>query len=387
MPEIRDMNIDELEARKNEILSSLDNEDADLDALKEEARAIREELEARKAAEAERVELRKEVAEMAAEPIEESPIEEEREKMENKVEVRNSKEYIDAFAEYIKAEMRDETLDKESRALITENTVNGTVAVPDLVYDEVKTAWERNGIARRVKKVYVKGNLKVGFELSADEAQIHTEGSGEANEENLVLGTVKLVPTTIKKWISISDEVYDMRGEAFINYIYAELTYRIAKKFTAILIGKIKTASTASTTTAVGVPVITAQSASLGLVAQAVSQLSDEAVNPVIMMNKLTWSAFKATQYGGNFNVDPFEGLPVEFDSTIAAVSAASTGDTWLIVGDLEQGALANFPNGEDITLKYDDISLASSDLIKITGRMPAAVELVAPKSFVKVTK
>lgn len=380
MPEIRDMTIDELKARKNEILSSLDNKDADLDALEEEARAIREELEARKVAEAKKVELRKEVAEMAAEPIEESPIKEEREKMEN-IEVRNTKEYIDAYAEYIKTDN-----DAECRALLSGNATNGTVAVPELVYDIVRTAWNKEGIMSRVRKAYIKGNLKVGFEISSTEAQTHEEGAA-VDEETLVLGTVELVPQSIKKWISISDEALDLAGEAFLRYIYDELAYRIAKKAADILVGKIKSAGTASTTTAVGVPVITAQSASLGLVAQAVSQLSDEASSPVILMNKLTWSAFKTAQYSANFAADPFEGLPVEFNDKIAAVSAASTGDTWLIVADLDKGALANFPAGEEIKFKFDDTTLATQDLVRVIGREFVAIELVGPGAIVKVNK
>lgn len=381
MPEIKDMSTDELEARKNEILNSLDNEDADLDALEEEARAIREELEARKAAEAKKVELRKEVAEMAAEPIEESPIEEERKKMENKEEVRNSKEYIDAYAQYIKTEN-----DSECRALLSGNASGGSVPVPELVYDIVRTAWNKEGIMSRVRKAYIKGNLKVGFEISSTEAATHLEGVA-VDEETLVLGTVELVPQSIKKWISISDEALDLAGEAFLRYIYDELAYRIAKKAADILVGKIKSAGTASTTTAVGVPVITAQSASLGLVAQAVSQLSDEASSPVILMNKLTWSAFKTAQYSANFAADPFEGLPVEFNDKIAAVSAASTGDTWLIVADLDKGALANFPAGEEIKFKFDDTTLATQDLVRVIGREFVAIELVGPGAIVKVNK
>ena len=43
--EIREMTIDELEARKNAIASEVEQEGADLDALEEEVRAIKEELE------------------------------------------------------------------------------------------------------------------------------------------------------------------------------------------------------------------------------------------------------------------------------------------------------------------------------------------------------
>ena len=104
-------------------------------------------------------------------------------------------------------------------------------------------------------------------------------------------------------------------------------------------------------------------------------------------MNKATWSAFKAVQYAANVPVDPFEGLPVIFNNTIEAFSAATTGVTYAIVGDFGEGAIANFPNGEDITLKYDDLSLAESDLVKIVGREYVALGVVGPKSFVKITK
>ena len=81
-------------------------------------------------------------------------------------EIRNSKAYIDAYAEYIKNE--DDT---ECRALLSENATNGTVPVPEMVYDIVKTAWEREGIMARVRKAYLKGNIKVPFELTADPAK------------------------------------------------------------------------------------------------------------------------------------------------------------------------------------------------------------------------
>ena len=94
-----------------------------------------------------------------------------------------------------------------------------------------------------------RGNLKVGFEISGGEATVHTEGGEAVSEEALVLGVVTLVPESIKKWIAISDEVYDMRGEAFLRYIYDELTYRIAKKCADQLVAKIIACDTVSTTT------------------------------------------------------------------------------------------------------------------------------------------
>lgn len=296
------------------------------------------------------------------------------------MEIRNSEAYINAYAEYLKTGE-----DAECRALLTENA-SGTIPVPELVYDIVKHAWEKDGIVSRVKKAYIKGNLKVGFEISASGATIHTEGT-QVSEETLVLGTVELVPKSIKKWVSISDEALDLSGEAFLQYLYDELAYQIAKKAADELIAKINACGTVSTTTCVGVPKITSTTVGMGLVASAMAQLSDEAANPVVMMNKATWGAFKAAQYAGNFDADPFEGLPVVFNNSIAAFSAATTGVAYAIVGDLEQGALMNFPNGEGIDFKFDDMTLADYDLVRIVGRELVGIGVVAPNAFVRIVK
>ena len=313
-------------------------------------------------------------------PIDEEKIEKVEERERKPMEIRNTPEYINAYAEYVKTGD-----DHEVRALLTENA-SGTVAVPELVYDIVKTAWEKEGIMALVRKSYLKGNLKVGFEASAGDATVHTEGAAAPSEESLVLGTVELVPASIKKWISVSDEALDLRGEEFLRYIYDELAYRIAKKAADTLIAKIEACGTTNGTNSVAVPKIASTQITLGLIASAIGQLSDEAANPVIMMNKATWSAFKAVQAAGNYGYDPFEGLPVVFNNSITAFSAATTGVTYAIVGDLGQGAIANFPNGSEITMKYDDLSLAEKDLVKIVGRQYVGLGIVGPYSFVKIT-
>ena len=378
--EFKEMSMDELNERKAAIALELDAPEADLDALEAEARGINEEIEARKAAEAQKAEIRAAVANGAGEVTEKikPEIREEKKSME---EIRNSKEYIEAFAKYIKTE--DPT---ECRALISENATNGTVPVPELVYDIVKTAWEREGIMSRVRKAYIRGNLKVGFEISSSAAETHNEGAS-VSEETLVLGTVNLIPQSIKKWISISDEAMDLSGEAFLRYIYDELAYRIAKKAADLLVADILACGTVSTTTCPGQAEVTEATIGVGTVAKAMAALSDEAANPVIIMNKQTWGALKAAQAAASYGYDPFEGLPVVFNNTITAYSAATTGVAYMIVGDLEQGALANFPNGEEITFKYDEMTLATSDLVRVIGREFVGLGVVAPNAFTIVKK
>ena len=362
--EIMALDLEQVEARAQELTSEIESAES-MDAINEEITALEE--------------RKKDIEAVVQSPVE--PVETFEEGNEETMEVRNTPEYIDAYAEYVKSGDP-----KECRTLLTEN-VSGTVAVPEFVYDIVKTAWEKEGIMSLVRKSYLRGNLKVSFEISGSDATLHTEAANSAvSEEELVLGVVTLTPISIKKWIGISDEVYDMRGEAFLRYIYDELTYRIAKKAADTLIAKIEACGTVSTTTCPGVPVLSANAA-IGNVAAAMAMLSDEAANPVVMMNKATWGTFKALQYSGQFDVDPFEGLPVVFNNTITAYSAATTGDTYAIVGDLGQGAIANFPAGEGIDIKFDDLTKMEYDIIRILGREYVALGIVAPDAFVKIQK
>lgn len=371
-----------LETRLAEIKAEATEERSleELTALKEEKTAIEAEIAQRKADEAERREMAAAIAKDVApvEVITETKTEER--KMEN-IEIRNTPEYINAYAEYVKSEN-----DAECRALLTEN-VSGTVPVPSFVYDIVKTAWERDEITRRVRKAYLKGNLKVGFEISADGATIHTEGQSGVAEESLVLGVVSLIPQSIKKWISISDEVYDMRGEDFLRYIYDEVTYQIAKKAANELLDKIIACGTVSTTTQVAVGVISTSAVGLGTVVSAIGKLSDEASDVVAIMNKSTWADLKALVANGSYPADPFDGRAVAFSNHLPAASAATTGETMMIVGDLGQGALMNFPAGDGVDFKFDDTTLMTQDLIRVLGRQYVGIGVVAPNAFVKVNK
>lgn len=376
--EIKNLDNDAIEVRMAEIKNEMNLEDADLEMLNAELDAIEER---RAIIKAEVEERAKEMAQVIESPVAEPIMVEERKSM-SEVEMRNTREYINAYADYVKT--GDDT---ECRALLTENVSGGSVPVPELVDGVVRHAWEKDGIMSRVRKSYVKGNLKVGFELSADGAVVHTEGANAPNVENLVTGIVTLVPASIKKWVKISDEVMDMSADAFLSYVYEEVAYQIAKKCADELIAKIEACGTASTSTQVSVPAVKVTTIGQDTIAKAIANLSDEADKPVVMMNKLTWADFKGKQYAGNYATDIFEGLDVVFNNSIKAFSVATTGETYAIVGDLGHGALANFPNGEEITFKFDDLSLAEADLVKIVGREFVGLGVVAPNSFVKITK
>lgn len=379
--------LEEIEQRKLELRDEIEGlEDLDkveelekeVDALNEEVEQINETQEQEEIAET--LEEQPEVKARAKE------VSMEIKKEENKMETRNSKEYINAYAEYIKTGK-----DEEVRALLTEN-VSGSIAVPEFVLDEVKTAWDNNELLSLVRRMNVRGNLKVQFEISGTDAAVHTEGAYAVDEEELVEGIVELVPASIKKWVSISDEVMDMRGEEFLRYIYDELTYRIAKKCADELVDKISKLPSSLSANASGVydkvsANKIASAPAIGTVAEAIANLSDETRDITIVMNKLTYAAFKSAQYAANYPADIFEGATVVFNNTLPAYSSANNGAVYMIVGDFNHGALANFPNGEGIDMKYDDTTLMTADLVRILGRRYVGIDAVADKAFCLVAK
>lgn len=375
--EIKNMTVEELEARKSAIAEELNNEGADLDALETEVRAIKAELEERAAEEAKKVEIRETVAKVETPVI--ADFKEEKREMKTNEEIRSSKEYVDAFAKYLINED-----DKECRALLTTDA-SGSVPVPTIVDEIIRTAWEKDEILSRVKKTSIRGNLKVAFELSADGAYVHNEGSTAPTEESLALGIVTMIPKNIKKWIHVSDEAITMGGEALVRYIYDELTYQILKKLSALVVGDIAGAKQVADADEASVAKIT-EAVDVNTIANAYANLSDEATGNVIIMNKLTYKNFKAAAKAANYAVDVFENLPILYSSALPAYDTASTGDVYAIVGDLN-GVQVNYPEGEGIVIKYDDVTEAEKDMVKIVGRQYVAHALTACGRFTVVAK
>ena len=373
--EIKTMTAEQIEERKLEIAGLLETEDADLDALQEEVRLLNAELEARKAAAAKKEEIRTAVAAGAGSVIQKH---EEVKNVTNE-EIRSSAAYTEAFAEYLKTGN-----DRECRALLTEQ-VSGTVPVPKIVDGIIRTAWDSEPLLARVRRTYIRGNLRVAFERSADPAYVHTEGTTGLTEEDLALGIVEMVPRNIKKWITISDEAISLGGEAFVQYIYDELTHQITRKLAALVVADITGAGTSHSGSAVGIPKINA-APSVTAIPTAASNLSEEARDLCVVMNRLTEAAFITAYAGASFAIDPFAGMAKIYSSALPAYSTASTNDTYAIVGDLS-ACQVNFPEGEDVVIKWDDLSLAEDDLVKVVGREYAAHAVTAPGRLARLTK
>lgn len=382
--ELKDMTIEQLEERKKAIASEVEAEGADLDALDSEIKSINAELEARKAAEAKKVEIRQAVAQGAGILVEAAPVTEEKKDMkEERTNIVASKEYAMA---YFRAIVKSD--DSEVRSLLSTNASSGgQIPVPEILDNEIRTAWEENKLLGLVKQTFYKGNVKVGFELSATGATVHLEGATKPDEEVVTLGIVELKADNIKKWITVSDEAIEGTTIDTVGYLYREIAQKIAEKAEEVLVGLIDAAPQTSTSTAAAVGLLK-YGIDQSTILQAVSQLSASAKNLNIVMNRQTYALFANVALTANYAIDVFDGLKdrIVFTAALPGYADASEDDTYAIVGDFGYGAQANFPNGAGVTIKYDDLSLAEYDLVKLVGKQYVGMGVVAPNAFVKLT-
>lgn len=377
--EIKNFTLEEIEKRLAEIGAEIDAADEEkINSLNEELTALETrkgeiKMEERKAD-------MKAVIEGAGNVIEKAPAKEER-TLES---VKASAEYVDAFANYIKTGS-----DKECRALLTDLVDGGSVPTPTVIDDFINTAWERANLISRVRRVSIKGTAKFPFEYSATGASVHTEGSEAPAEEELVLGTVEIQPQMLKKWIKVSDEVIELKGQAFLDYIYDEIEERILKLADAQVITAIKEAPAAATTEAAGVRTITVADVDFTTIFQAQAELVSEAVNQVAIMNKKVYfnkfMGLKDTADRPIYNIVSENGRPSYYINGVEVLFDDTMKDNEIIVGDL-RGVVMNLPNNKEVSFVTDALSLAEEDLVKIVGKMYAGIGVIKDGYFCKVT-
>lgn len=372
--EILKLSASELEVRKSELAKEAESASVErlaeigteLDAIEERSKVLIIKARAAKA-----------VAGGAGQPIGQPTPKVEKRSIK---EVRDSQEYIEAFAKYVRTNK-----DIECRALLTENVEtigdnSGPVPVPTFIEERIRQAWERDEIWSRIRKTFVPGNLKVGFEISATDAVWHEEGAAAPTEETIILGIVTMVPQTLKKWIKVSTEVMALGAYDMLVYLYDEITYKIIKKATETAMAKIVAAPAASSSVAVGVPVatFTGTNPTTADIINAKALLKGDLNDVVVICSRETEAAIKVAALGAGFAYDPFDGSEVlHYDFPQATT-------TKMVIGDLA-GILANLPEGDAVKFIFDELSLAEEDLVKIVGRMMASIEVVEPGAFVKV--
>ena len=228
--EIKEMTIEQLQERRAAIAEAIEAPDADLDALEAEARAIKEEIETRKAAEEKRAEIRTAVANGSGEVTE---------KFEEKVEERkmfgiDTVEYRDAFMANLVGRAT-----VEQRAILADNSAYGDglslpVGLDKEVWDQVHTAHPiladvdtmRTGIAIKVTKmtpaaVTKKMDSANSTEQTFTSAEVVLVGADYHTYVTISYAEAKMSQNAMERFLV--KEIADAIGEALAKDVFARI--------------------------------------------------------------------------------------------------------------------------------------------------------------------
>lgn len=229
--EIKEMTVEELEERKTAIVAELDNPEADLDALEEEARSIKEELEARKAEAAKKEEIRAAVAAGEGVTIQKFELEEKEEKRMFGI---DSVEYRDAFMANLFGNATP-----EQRSILADNSAYGDglalpVALDKSIWDLACSAHpilndidvRRTGVAIKVTKmtpaaVTAKMDSATTSELTFTSAEVTLVGKDYHTYIGLSFAEAKMSQGAMEDFLV--REIADVIGEAIAKDVFAQI--------------------------------------------------------------------------------------------------------------------------------------------------------------------
>ena len=217
--ELKEMSVEQLEARKAELLAEIDKEGADLDAIDTEARAIKEEIEARRDEAAKKAEIRKAVANGEGK-VTKSFNEEKRKMFEvNSVEYRNA---------WLKS-LQGKELTAEERAGYTQSSTYATNAIPTIVADKFFEKMKKLApMMNHITLMRVAGNLKFVAQDTNNAAAVHTENSALTPAADTTV-SVTLGAKEFVKLIGISKSAAMMSIDAFEDWLVEVISGDLAR--------------------------------------------------------------------------------------------------------------------------------------------------------------
>lgn len=397
--------INKLATRKNEIAESVKEKRASFDSSDVETRdGILAEVE----------KMEKEVTEIDSQiaTLEEtrSKFEEQERKMDlinnvestvveerkQNVDVYDTAEYRHAYREFIMT--GDDKAMREAAKRAGLKTTDENMPIPTYLQSRIETNWERLSILNEVTISNYKGILAIPFEVSADPAVFHVEGTEAPAEENLTLGRILIEPIMLKKWISYTDEIRAMTDDEFLNYVADEVVYQVNLKLeNSIVVDANNQSKLIGMTASDQVVPVAASVLTFNSFNEALAELVVD--DATIIMNRKTFykNVMALTDLQGrpiyqvatdNMGKPRFyvNGLRVKFCNALPAFDDAAAENTWAIVGDLSAYRL-NMPEGRGVKVLVDPYTLAREDKEYILGRIFVGGDVVKEKRIARLVK
>lgn len=414
---------EEIVSRKNEIVDEVDakkeefeNADTDkrdeileeVEALTEEANKIDEEVEnlenEEKELEEERNTLKAQEERMSmAKSLSKTSIEERKSQMEN-VNLLNTKEYNQVYADYIRgkkseAEVRSFIEARDGSANLT--TATNYVPIPEIMQGFVETAWYTYGkFSRIVAETFEPAILKIPVEVEATGANWHDENGEAVTQEQITFGQVILQPKMIKKFIALTDELMAMVADEFLRYVADELVYRVILALDEAIINR-------TDAQGLGVIGIVGNTNSEEVTANLTFNVVNEAIANLVTFDELTIAMNPKTFFKNFMSLVDDVGRPiyqvvtdneskpsyylsgyrVEFTQALPAYDDAQAGSAYAVIGNFSRGYRLNYPQGRNVITLVDPYTLATEDVVRMIGRLYVAGNVVKPKHFAVLKK
>lgn len=225
--ELREMNAEQLEARKAELIAMPTDDSVateELEGRVAELEAIKAELDARAEEARKAEELRQQIAEENLKPIKEFT--EEKKMEENRFAV-NSPEYREAFLK----DLQGKELTAEERTAVS----GAAHVIPTVTMNEILSKLELNPLIAAVDLTNIPGYVKYPVEGTTNEANWVAMGSAATDSEDTVtsiqLGAYKLIKT-----LEITADIEAMSIDAFEGWLISRLVNKIEKALDSAII-------------------------------------------------------------------------------------------------------------------------------------------------------
>lgn len=225
------MRINEIEERLNAIKAECEKEDADINALSQEADAL---IEERKAI-LDNVEKRKNTIENIVNGVETKTIEtfEEDKKMEEKRTFdRSSAEYRTAFLKKVRGMELSEI---EQRAFSSASSSAGAAIPTETANEIIRKLKQYAPLLGEITLLHVAGNVTFAIEDTINDPAIHTENASITGDSD-TLTSVTLGSYEITKLVQVSKTVATMSIDAFEAWLVDMISEKIAQKICKYLI-------------------------------------------------------------------------------------------------------------------------------------------------------
>lgn len=401
--EIKEMNLNEIQTRKAEIKTLLDDEKSNIEELSKEV----DELETREKELKENQEKRDALIEKVVN-LDDSHIihsfnnEEKEERKE--VNIYETKEYRDAWTNSVKA--GDSSIVR--RFLTTENQESAGVLVPTELENKINDTFEKTTLLQKFTITSIKGLTETPYVTSKTDPEWHQEvdASGNATskkEKEVKFAVAGMSPEYIAEILETSKKFEALTIDAFFSWLMTELPNALTRK---IIAGALSAPQTGvygtrgiltNTDTTLVKPVTSALD--FNTVNIAVGGLGDDLGELTVVMNKQTFYSdimgLKDTTGRPIFNVGVdntgkpqyfINGIAIEFNSNIPAYADAVAGDVYMVVGDLKAYQL-NFPEGTAPNIIRDAITKMEHNIIRYRSEVLVAGNVVKRESLAVVKK